>query len=533
MRRPKIAVFSGPLSTIGNSPTLVTSNKGRKAGDRVLSGRYDHLVGQTLYEPVTLRIKKYSAHPLEEDAAPVYHQDGKDYYEIELRPEDGPYPLPYVGRRADGSPFGAPFEDADLRDPSLNFGGRQFFYPDASGIFADIDRTVTGRNDDGEGSILDRKADYDFIRALPPSGYTQKGEVSGRDYFPYKPFAMARFPRYRDLARVTNTVQMTLASGDYAGGIWLEGSPTVEETMYWLSLLIDTDLTIAGIAAQRTHGQLANDGDRNIVDAVEFVLSGKGNGLGAVGVQDERIFAARELKKDDDRPGAYKATGGHGGILGTVGPPVTVWYKPAYRHTATSEVNLSRLAPALEFPDFTGDSSPAIVAVKDEGGALRPESIPRVHIVKYGAYMDEDETGSPDHEVDIIARINKGLADQNSDDPAAPNLHGFVLEGLSPYAIGTGSQLAALDTAALNGMPVVRVGRADPGGRVPIQPSGLDNLTIAGSNLDTNKARLLLMAAMLKLGRLPKARDPRNPTKAERKAVVDKVAQFQEIFESH
>ena len=86
--------------------------------------------------------------------------------------------------------------------------------------------------------------------------------------------------------------------GDYAGGIWLEGSPTVEETLYWLNLLIDTDLAIAGCAAQRPHGQLANDGDRNIVDAVDFILSGLGASIGAVGVQDERIYAAREFKLD-------------------------------------------------------------------------------------------------------------------------------------------------------------------------------------------------------------------------------------------
>jgi hypothetical protein len=92
------------------------------------------------------------------------------------------------------------------------------------------------------------------------------------------------------------------------------------------------------------------------------------------------------------------------------------------------------------------------------------------------------------------------------------------------------SQHRALEVATFSGMPVARVGRADPGGRVP---SGWDDLTIAGSNLDCNKARLLLMAAMLKLGRLPKARDPRNPTKAERTATVAKVAQFQEIFENH
>ena len=39
--------------------------------------------------------------------------------------------------------------------------------------------------------------------------------------------------------------------------------------------------------------------------------------------------------------------------------------------------------------------------------------------------------------------------------------------------------------------------------------------------------------AMLKLGRLPKAKDPRNPTPAERKAVIAKTGEFQEIFDTH
>ena len=530
MAKAKIAVFSGPRATIANSPTLVTGNKGRLPHERVLPGRYDHLVPQLLHESAVVRIRKYSAHPLEEDASAVYHQDGRDYYEVELLPEDGPYPLPYLARQANGTEQGQPFEDADLFDPSLDFGGRQFFYPDASRMFDEINRTIPGRDESGEGSILDRKADFDFIRVLPPGGYTGKGEQSGVDYFPYRPLAIRRSPRYRDLARVTNSVQAAMSRGEYAGGIWLEGSPTVEETIYWLSLLIDTGLALAGCAAQRPHGQLANDGDRNIVDAVDFVLSGLGNGIGAVGVQDERIYAAREFKKADDRPGNYKATGGHGGILGTVGPPVTIWYKPAYRHTASSDVNLSRLPAVLEFPDFADDSALVRVAVKDDDGTLREEAIPRVHIVKYGAYMDEDETANPENEVDVMARIAKGLSDQASADPQAPRLHGFVLEGSSPYGLASMSQHRALEVATFSGMPVVRVGRADPGGRVP---SGWDDLTIAGSNLDCNKARLLLMAAMLKLGRLPKARDPRKPTKAERQATVARVAQFQEIFENH
>ena len=122
------------------------------------------------------------------------------------------------------------------------------------------------------------------------------------------------------------------------------------------------------------------------------------------------------------------------------------------------------------------------------------------------------------------------MLERNSDDPTSCKLHGFVLEGASPYGFGTEGQIAALTVAAYSGMPVVKVGRADPGGRVPSNPN---DAFVEGSNLDANKARLLLIAAMLKLGRLPRAADPLNPTAEEREALVAKVAEFQEIFETH
>lgn len=525
MTKHRIAVFSGPNATITNSPTLVTSNKGRRPGERRLVGRFDHLVAQELYEPVTVRIKRFSAHPLEADAAEIYHELDRPYDEVELRPEDGPYPLPYVARRSDGSPDGVPFEDEDLEDPSIDYGGRQFYYPDASRLFEEIDRTITGRDEDGSGSVLDRRADFDFFRALPSGGYTSRGEVSGRDYFPYKPRAIAHRPRYRDLATATNVVREAMGSGRYAGGIWLEASPTLEETLYWFNLVLDLDLPLVGCASQRSHGQLANDGDRNIVDAVDFILSGQK--LGVVALQDERIFAAREFKKSDDRPGNYKVTGGHGGILGSVGPPVTIWYRPAYKHTDTSEVNLRRLSEQVTFLDRAGDRSPTTIRIKDDE-RLRPEVIPRVHMVKYGAYMDEDVPDEPDGEVDIMARIAKGL-DQQATEGASP-FHGFVFEGLSPYAYGSGSQREALNIAAFSGMPVVRVGRADPGGMVPKRGWPY---AVTGSNLDANKARMLLMASMLKLGRWPKAKDPRHPTPEESEAMFAAVAAYQAIFDTH
>ena len=233
---------------------------------------------------------------------------------------------------------------------------------------------------------------------------------------------------------------------------------------------------------------------------MSYILSGRGNGLGAVGVQDQQIFAAREFKKGDARPGGYKATGGHGGVLGTIGPPVTVWYAPTYRRGATSEVRLELM------PSAHGD-----VRIKDESGALLASAIPRVHMVKYGHYMSEDATGNPDYEVDIMARLQKGLADRASADPGSPKLHGFVLEGLNPYGQGTESQVAALTIAAFSGMPTVQVGRADPGGTRAVQAG---RRARQGEQPRREQGRgMLLMASLLRLGKPSRREGPAQPNR--------------------
>ena len=153
-----------------------------------------------------------------------------------------------------------------------------------------------------------------------------------------------------------------------------------------------------------------------------------------------------------------------------------------------------------------------------------------MHVVKYGHYMAEEDTADPEAEVDIMARIERGLAQEASTEPGAPKFHGFVLEGAAGTGSALHSQMAALAVAACNGMPVVRVSRGDPEGALPSNPN---DLTIEGNNLDATKARVLLRAAMLRLGRLPKARDPRNPTALEREASVAAIARYQEIFDTH
>jgi hypothetical protein len=79
-------------------------------------------------------------------------------------------------------------------------------------------------------------------------------------------------------------------------------------------------------------------------------------------------------------------------------------------------------------------------------------------------------------------------------------------------------------------MPVVKVGRGNADGYVDRTYAPL---AIAGSNLTATKARLLLMACLLRFGSLPPAADPTDPTADEIRAVRAGLDRYQEVFDSH
>src|SRR4051812_42135679 len=114
MSKIRIAHLAGPTATIQNTPPLVTSTKARARAGLPAGEGFDALRAQRLAGPAKVYVEQFSAHPLEGDAAELYGPpDGyigadsgfsptrrseadKPVYEIELKPEDGLYPLPYM-----------------------------------------------------------------------------------------------------------------------------------------------------------------------------------------------------------------------------------------------------------------------------------------------------------------------------------------------------------------------------------------------------------------------------------------------------
>jgi hypothetical protein len=562
--KPRIAHLAGANATIQNTPPLITSNKARiQYGLKPMTGpdgtpsRFDVLRPQRLAAPATVYVEQFSAHPLERDAAELYgppdgylgsdgtfratrsSPDDKPVYRIELKPEDGLYPLPYMARQADGSAW----EDDGAFPGAPAEKSRQPYFPDGSRSFEEIDRFGIG--EDGHGNQISSKADVDFYRVIPPSGYTKglpaaartdvgEGDIPperlGRDFWAYRPVHLATSPARPALAHIANTAQRVLGSGRYLGAIWTQGSPRIEESIYWFNLLLDVSVPICGNAAQRTHGEIGNDGPRNIVDSVDYIVSkvwadaeGR-NRAGMVLLQEQRIFSARDVQKGDARPGGYVTTGGHGGLLGAVrhGQPPALTYLPGTRHTWQSAVNLTRLPRSVAGIAFEGGKAGLRdVAIKDGAGQLLGAAIPRVAIIKDGNYTQNAYDSGPEGEVDIVALIE----DNRRNHPLA----GFVVEGQSPYGTMTNAVRSRLtQRAVFSGMPVVRVGRGNNDGFAP----GTE-IFIGGGNLTSTKARLLLLAGLMKFGALPPAADPDKPTAAETAAVAARLKAYQEVFDTH
>lgn len=563
-KKIKIAHLAGPNATITNTPPLVTSNKARrKHGLPPLTdvegkpARYDVLRPQALAAPATVYVEQFSAHPLEADAAELYAPpDGflnsagefsetrrspsdRPVYRIEIGPDDGLYPLPYMARQADGRPW----ETDGTSDRAPREQTRQPFMPDGSRIFEEVDRFGIGRY--GTGNQISNRADVDFFRIVPSGGYskglpaakrTDKGErdippeMAGKDYFPYRPRHLQRSPPRMLLARITNMVQRILSSGEYDGAIWTQGSPRIEETMYWFNLVLDITVPICGNAAQRYNGMISNDGPKNLADSVEYLSSrawadesGRDR-AGTVLVQDQRVFASRDVMKADARPGGYVATGGHGGVIGTAGggAGALLRYVPVTRHTHRSEVNINRL-PAKAAGLSGGPSGPCIVQVpiKNADGELLDTAIPKVSIVKDASYSEDDYEGDPAQEVDVAALIGYKLK--------STPLAGFVVEGMSPYGRpASTSRTRAMMRAAYTGFPVVLVGRGNTEGFATGFPP-----FIGGSNLTATKARILLMLCIMRFGMLPPARDPAKPTAQEIDAVAQHLKSYQTVFDTH
>lgn len=99
------------------------------------------------------------------------------------------------------------------------------------------------------------------------------------------------------LADVARTVQSEAAAG-VDGVVVTHGTDTMEETAYYLDLVLDLNVPVVLTGAQRREDEVSPDGPGNLVTAVRGASHERFQGLGGVYVAfDEELHAARDVTK--------------------------------------------------------------------------------------------------------------------------------------------------------------------------------------------------------------------------------------------
>jgi L-asparaginase len=236
-----------------------------------------------------------------------------------------------------------------------------------------------------------------------------------------------------------------LARPEVAGVVITHGTDTMEETAYFLSLVLPSAKPVVLVGAMRPATAISADGPMNLLNAVAVATHPQASGRGTLVVANDEVHFARAVAKTNTtQVGTFKSI--NRGLAALVNQGRVHWFG---------------------FPE-TRHSSRSLFA-----GPL-PAHLPRVDILYAHAGM------SPDL---IEASVLSGA-------------RGLVIAGVGSGNLHAGSRDAAARIAA-QGIPVVRASRT--GGGIVERAVEMDDDRlgfIAAGDLNPQKARVLLQLAL-------------------------------------
>lgn len=275
-------------------------------------------------------------------------------------------------------------------------------------------------------------------------------------------------PQVREIASVTGEQVANVGSQDMSDAIWLtlarrvnalladsgvdgvvitHGTDTLEETSYFLNLVVRSDKPVVMTAAMRPSTALSADGPLNLYNAVAVAADRNAAGRGVLVVANDDIHGARSFTKTSTTDvQTFRSV--EYGLVGATLYGKNRWFRgPFHRHTTAS--------------DFSVDGV---------------EFLPRVDVIYITADVSADL---------IDAAVKSGA-------------NGIVTAGVGNGNM-SGAALEAVAAAVSQGVVVVRasrVGSGEVGRNVEVNDDELG--TVVSGELSPARARVLLKLALLK-----------------------------------
>lgn len=157
----------------------------------------------------------------------------------------------------------------------------------------------------------------------------------------------------KELLSLARQVNDLVKKDDVDGVVITHGTDTLEETAFFLNLVIHTDKPIVLVGSMRPSTALSADGPLNLLGAIALASAVSSKSKGVLVFMNDEVFAARDVsKRINIRTNAF---GSQWGALGMVVERKVYWFrKSAKRNTSDSEFNIE---------DIKGDSLPLVQIV--------------------------------------------------------------------------------------------------------------------------------------------------------------------------
>ena len=141
------------------------------------------------------------------------------------------------------------------------------------------------------------------------------------------------------LLALARRVAAILASPEVDGVVVTHGTDTLEESAYFLHLVLDSDKPVVFTGAMRPASALSADGPLNFYAAVAAASAPASTGQGVLVVLNDEIHSARDVSKATSlRVDSFASAYGPLGVV--VGGRVLYYRSPARPHTGATEFRL-------------------------------------------------------------------------------------------------------------------------------------------------------------------------------------------------
>lgn len=151
------------------------------------------------------------------------------------------------------------------------------------------------------------------------------------------------------LLQLGRRVSALSKQADVDGIVITHGTDTLEETAYFLSLVVQTRKPIVLVGSMRPGTALSADGALNLYNAVNVAASQDASGKGVLVTMNDEIQSGRDVSKTINiKTEAFKS---QWGPLGMVVEGKNYWFRaPVKRHTMDSEFNIDdiKTLPAVD-----------------------------------------------------------------------------------------------------------------------------------------------------------------------------------------